>query len=76
MVFGARASLVVNGNITQTQVLVNGMTTFDISSYLNVSLTVSGGWTVRYDNGGAAVPVYHPIFWPFSLNFNDNFKLK
>jgi hypothetical protein len=76
VIFGARASLVVNGNITQTKVIVNGMTTFDISSYQKVSLTVSGGWTVRYYYRGASVPVFHPIFWPFTLNFNDNFKLK
>ena len=76
VVFGARASLVVNGNITQTQVLANGLAVFKLPSSQNVSLTVNGGWTVRYDYGGAAVPVYHPIFWPFSLNFTDNFKLK
>jgi len=76
VVFGARASLVVNGNITQTQVLANGLAVFKLPSSQNVSLTVNGGWTVRYDAGGAAVPVYHPIFWPFSLNFTDNFNLK
>jgi hypothetical protein len=76
VVFGARASLVVNGNITQTKVLANGLAVFKLPSNQNVSLTVNGGWTVRYDYGGAAVPVYHPIFWPFSLNFTDYFKLK
>jgi len=76
VVFGAKASLVVNGNTTQTQVLANGLAVFKLPSSQNVFLTVNGGWTVRYDYGGAAVPVYHPIFWPFSLNFTDNFKLK
>jgi len=76
VVFRARASLVVNGNTTQTQVLANGLAVFKLPSSQNVSLTVNGGWTVYYDYGGAAVPVYHPIFWPFSLNFTDNFKLK
>jgi len=76
VVFGARASLFINGNITQTQVLANGLAVFNLPDSQNISLTVNGGWTVRYDYGGAAVPVFHPIFWPFSLNFTDNFKLK
>jgi hypothetical protein len=76
VVFRARASLVVNGNITQTQVLANGLAVFKLPDSQNISLTVNGGWTMYYDYGGAAVPVYHPIFWPFSLNFTDNFKLK
>ena len=76
VVFRARASLVVNGNTTQTQNLENGLVIFKLQSTRNVSLTVNGGWTVYYDYGGAAIPVYHPIFWPFSLNFTDNFKLK
>jgi len=76
VVFRARASLVVNGNITQIQVLENGLAVFKLPSSQNIYLTVKGGWTLYYDYGGAAVPVYHPIFWPFSLNFTDNFKLK
>ena len=75
IVFNARASLIVNGNVTQTQVLANGLAIFNLPSSQNISLTVKGGWTAYYDVG-AAVPVYHPIFWPFSLNFTDNFTIK
>ncbi len=55
VVFRARASLVVNGNTTQTQVLKNGLAVFKLPSSHNVSLTVNGGWIVYYDYGGAAV---------------------
>ncbi len=76
VVFRARASLVANGNTTYAQVIENGLAVFKLPPSQNVSLTVNGGWTVYYDYGGAAIPVFHPIFWPFSLNFTDNFKLK
>ena len=76
VVFSSRASLIVNGNVIQNQILANGMAIFKLPSSQNISLTINGGWTMRYDYGGAAVPVFHPIFWPFSLNFTDNFKLK
>ncbi len=76
MVFNASASLVVGGNVIQKQALVNGSARFELPNVSNVSLTVQGGWNVYFDSGGASVPVYHPIFWPFSLNFKDDFKLK
>ena len=76
VVFNASASLVVNGDVIQRQALVNGSARFNLPPFSNVSLTVKGGWSVYFDSGGASVPVYHPIFLPFSLNFKDNFKLK
>jgi len=76
VVFNASASLSVDGDVIQKQALVNGSARFNLPSGSNVSLTVKGGWNVYFDSGGASVPVYHPIFWPFSLNFKDNFNLK
>ena len=76
VVFNASATLSVNGVTIDNKPLVNGFAKFNLPNSQNVVLIVRGGWTVRYDYGGAAVPVYHPIFWPFSLNFKDNFKLK
>jgi hypothetical protein len=76
VVFSARASLVVNGNITKTQTLENGIAIFKLPSSQNISLIVNGGWNVYYDAGGAAVPVYCPLICPITLNFKDNFKLK
>jgi hypothetical protein len=74
--FNAKAWLLVNGNITLTKSLANGLAIFELPSSQNTSLIVRGGWNVYYDAGGAAVPVFHPIFFPFTLNFEDNFKLK
>jgi len=76
VVFNASALLLVDGNVIQKQVLVNGSARFGLPNVSNVSLTVKGGWNVYFDSGGASVPIYHPIFWPFSLNFKDDFKLK
>ena len=76
VVFNASASLVLDGNVIQEQSLVNGSARFELPTSSDVSLIVKGGWIVYFDSGGASVPVYHPIFWPFSLNFKDNFRLK
>jgi hypothetical protein len=62
--FNAKALLVVNGKITQTKNLANGMAIFKLPSIQNTSLIVRGGWNVYYDDGGAAVPVFNPIFFP------------
>jgi hypothetical protein len=74
--FTAKASILVDGQIKQTKPLVNGYAKFNLPSSRNVTLQVEGSWVVNYDYGGAAVPVFHPVFWPFSLNFTDTFKLK
>lgn len=29
-----------------------------------------------YPNKAGKIELHHPIFWPFSLNFTDKFKLK
>ncbi|MDV7400986.1 hypothetical protein RZS08_56740, partial [Arthrospira platensis SPKY1] len=76
VVFNANASLLVDGNVIRKQVLVNGSAWFELPNDSNVTLTVRGGWNVYFYSGGASVPVYHPIFWPFSLNFKDDFKVK
>jgi hypothetical protein len=76
VVFTASALLVVDGNAIQKQVLNNGSARFELPNVSNVSLTIEGGWTVYFDSGGSSVPVYLPIFWPFSLNFKDEFKIK
>ncbi len=76
VVFTASALLVVDGNAIQKQVLNNGSARFELPNVSNVSLTIEGGWTVYFDSGGSSVPVYHPILWPFNLNFKDEFKIK
>jgi len=46
-----------------------GETIFSIPQNGKVSIKFEGGWNV-YMNGGAAVPVYHPLFFPRSININ------
>ena len=76
VVFNASARLMVNDNVVKRKVIVDGSTRFDLPSASKISLTINGGWNVYFDSGGASVPVYHPLFWPFSLNFEDEFELK
>ncbi len=44
--------------------------------FSGVALTIKRGCNVYYDSGGASVPIYNPIFWPFNFNFKDDSKLK
>ena len=74
--FRAKASIYVNDKLIETKYLNNGYANFNITGSGNVSLIVEGGWNVYYQYGGAAVPVFHPVFFPVTLNFSDTFKIK
>jgi hypothetical protein len=76
VVFNAQASVAVDGKIIETKPIVNGFAKFNLPACQNVTLVVRGGWNVYYQYGSAAVPVFHPLFFPVSLNFKDTFKLK
>lgn len=76
VVFNAQASVAVDGKIIETKPIVNGFAKFNLPACQNVTLVIRGGWNVYYQYGGAAVPVFHPVFFPVSLNFKDTFKLK
>jgi len=74
--FSASASISVNNKIVETKYLNNGYANFNIPASGNVTLRVDGGWNVFYEYGGAAVPVFHPVFFPVTLNFSDTFNIK
>jgi hypothetical protein len=52
-----------------------GNVNFVIPASGNVSIRFEGGWNVYMPGGGAAVPVYHPLFFPFSININQTIKI-
>jgi len=48
---------------------------FQMPTSGNVSINFRGGWTV-YMPGGAAVPIYHPIGYPVSININQRIVIR
>lgn len=76
VIFTAKASILVDGEVTQTKPLINGVAKFNLPIGTNVTLRVQGNWVVNYDYGGAAVPVFPGTFGLVNINFTDNFKLK
>jgi hypothetical protein len=54
-----------------------GSTSFNLSNNSNnVAIKFQGGWTMFYNDGGAYVPVYHPIFFPKTININQTIRIK
>ena len=87
----ASATLMVNGKEVETKTFSTrkgetyfsapgdfkplGEVNFVMPDKGNVSIKFQGGWNI-YMNGGAAVPVYHPIFYPRSININKTFIIR
>jgi hypothetical protein len=86
----AKASLIVNGQVVSSKPLQTsgayissmyqqpvGSASFNLSNNSNdISIKFQAGWTMFYYGGGAYVPVYHPVFFPKTININQTIQIR
>ena len=54
-----------------------GSASFNLSNNSNdIAIKFQAGWTMFYYGGGAYVPVYHPVFFPKTININQTIQIR